>query len=509
MIKRYNQFVKGINEEFEMGEGQPSPITRPAGPITTPDTPTRPRPTRPGITPTEVPSEEDAPLAYGYGDELPEEEGGEYQGQILLHQLADELGTEVNADGSINYEGKKINFYSETEKFHVDNKKFSTVEEVVNYLGSTSMTTGDSNMEMGMVVDEAFLGISLQDWWNILHPAAIIATVTAGSFLGMRSNAKKAIIKDLKDNGEKIPDEKVLNALATKAIGQAMDQTTGAGKGSESGKESNEAFLGVSLQDWWNMLHPAAIIATVAGGTFMAMRSNAKKAIVKDLKDNGEKIPDEKTLNALATKAIGQAMDQTTGAGKGSESGKESNEAFLGISLQDWWNILHPAAIIATVTAGSFLGMRSNAKKAIVKDLEASGEKIPDEKTLNALATKAIGQAMDQTTGAGKGSESGKESNEAFLGISLQDWWNMLHPAAIIATVAGGTFMAMRSNAKKAIVKDLKDNGEKIPDEKTLNALATKAIGQAMDQTTGAGKGSETNESKSYRHTRLKKFGQK
>ena len=59
MIKRYNQFVKGINEEFEMGEGQPSPITRPAGPITTPDTPTRPRPTRPGITPTEVPSEED------------------------------------------------------------------------------------------------------------------------------------------------------------------------------------------------------------------------------------------------------------------------------------------------------------------------------------------------------------------------------------------------------------------------------------------------------------------
>jgi hypothetical protein len=37
--------------------------TKPATPITTPDTPTRPRPTRPGITPTEVPSEEDAPLA--------------------------------------------------------------------------------------------------------------------------------------------------------------------------------------------------------------------------------------------------------------------------------------------------------------------------------------------------------------------------------------------------------------------------------------------------------------
>jgi hypothetical protein len=140
MIKKYNQFVKGINEEFEMGEGQPVPVTRPAEPTTTPDTPTRPRPTRPGITPTEVPSEEDAPLAYGYGEgnDLPEEEGGEYQGQMLLNQLANELGTEVAEDGSVNYEGKKINFYSETEKFHVDGKKFSTVEEVVDYLGGSN-----------------------------------------------------------------------------------------------------------------------------------------------------------------------------------------------------------------------------------------------------------------------------------------------------------------------------------------------------------------------------------
>jgi hypothetical protein len=147
MIKKYNQFVKGINEEFEMGEGQPAPVTRPAEPTTTPDTPTRPRPTRPGITPTEVPSEEDAPLAYGYGDsnDLPEEEGGEYQGQMLLNQLANELGTEVDTDGSINYEGKKINFYSETEKFHVDNKKFSTAEEVVNYLGGSNEAPENSH----------------------------------------------------------------------------------------------------------------------------------------------------------------------------------------------------------------------------------------------------------------------------------------------------------------------------------------------------------------------------
>jgi len=137
MIKRYNQFVQGrTNEEFEMGEGQPAPSTTPAEPTTVPDTPTRPRPTRPGPTPTEIPSEQDAPLAYGYNNDLPEEEGGEYQGQYLMNQLASELGVEVESDGSINYEGKKINFYSETEKFHVDNKKFAKVEEVIDYLGS-------------------------------------------------------------------------------------------------------------------------------------------------------------------------------------------------------------------------------------------------------------------------------------------------------------------------------------------------------------------------------------
>jgi hypothetical protein len=118
MIKRYNEFVTGkVNEEFDMDsmDAMEAPIVE--EPI--------------ADTESEV---EEAPVA----DELPEEEGGEYQGQILLNQLANELGTEVSEDGSINYEGKKINFFSETEKFHVDNKKFSTAEEVVNYLGGSN-----------------------------------------------------------------------------------------------------------------------------------------------------------------------------------------------------------------------------------------------------------------------------------------------------------------------------------------------------------------------------------
>jgi hypothetical protein len=160
MIKRYNQFVKGVNEEFEMGDGQPSPVTKPA-PTTTPDTPTRPRPTRPGVTPTEIPSEEDAPLAYGYGEEEEEEESDEYMGQKMLNDLASELGTEVGPDGSIDYNGKKINFYSETEMFHLDKKKFKTVDEVINYLNAneTPITPEEEEEMTGERAGERRVGL--------------------------------------------------------------------------------------------------------------------------------------------------------------------------------------------------------------------------------------------------------------------------------------------------------------------------------------------------------------
>ena len=57
----------------------------------------------------------------------------QYIGNILLNELAEKLGVEV-IDNHVEYNGKIINFYSETEMFHVDKKRFKTVEEVVDYL---------------------------------------------------------------------------------------------------------------------------------------------------------------------------------------------------------------------------------------------------------------------------------------------------------------------------------------------------------------------------------------
>jgi len=111
MIKKYNQFVKGkVNEKFAMDE---------------------PPMDEPSMDSMDEPSMEQDSM---------EEEGGEYMGTQMLQNLADALGTEV-VDNSVEHNGKKVNFYSETEMFHVDKKKFKTLEEVVDYLeGSSSQT---------------------------------------------------------------------------------------------------------------------------------------------------------------------------------------------------------------------------------------------------------------------------------------------------------------------------------------------------------------------------------
>lgn len=64
-----------------------------------------------------------------------EEEGHEYEGTKKLNDLAQRLGSEV-IDNEINYNGFKINYYSETEKFHIGKEKFKTVDEVIDFLDS-------------------------------------------------------------------------------------------------------------------------------------------------------------------------------------------------------------------------------------------------------------------------------------------------------------------------------------------------------------------------------------
>lgn len=136
MLKKYNQFVKSINEEFVdrdiLAEGEPS--RSPSQPSREVETaPGRPsvspgqRPSRPSVVPGKSPSVEPSPLASH------EEEEGEYLGALKMRELADKLNIPYSETGLV-FNGNKINFYSETEKFHIGKKKFDDIESVISYL---------------------------------------------------------------------------------------------------------------------------------------------------------------------------------------------------------------------------------------------------------------------------------------------------------------------------------------------------------------------------------------
>ena len=162
MIKKYNQFVDTkTNEEFmdapSLGT-QPAP-SRPAPSRETETMPGRPgtspgtRPTRPAVIPGKRPSEEDAPLAQ-FAEEEQEEDF--YGNQLTKLALALGLDESDVQNHKLNYEGKDIIFPSETEKFHVDKKKFSTVEEVVNYLQGDSAGRPEPRLENEDRIDPEF-----------------------------------------------------------------------------------------------------------------------------------------------------------------------------------------------------------------------------------------------------------------------------------------------------------------------------------------------------------------
>ena len=129
-IKKYKQFIK-TNEEFvdtpSLGTKE-SPIRPERGTETIPGKPSIApsiKPSRPSVVPGKKPSEEDAPLA----------SNDEYIGSKKMRELSELLPDSKIENGTLYYDDKEINFYSETEKFHIGRNKFDNVEDVINFLG--------------------------------------------------------------------------------------------------------------------------------------------------------------------------------------------------------------------------------------------------------------------------------------------------------------------------------------------------------------------------------------
>jgi hypothetical protein len=78
-------------------------------------------------------------------EEEMEQEGGDVY-NLRLKEVADKLGSEVS-NGKVEYNGQKIIFPSETEMYHVGNKKFKTSDEVVSYLENESGRLADEESD--------------------------------------------------------------------------------------------------------------------------------------------------------------------------------------------------------------------------------------------------------------------------------------------------------------------------------------------------------------------------
>ena len=141
ILKKFDSYVKEDLDTMAEPATKPAPSTTPVvEPGTKPERRDRPSPIR-----RDRPAVEPDPQAKRKFDATEEE--GTYIGTQMLKDLADALGVEV-MDNAVEYEDKTINFFSETEKFHVDKKKFATVEEVVDYL------TGGDSKNQNIAADE-------------------------------------------------------------------------------------------------------------------------------------------------------------------------------------------------------------------------------------------------------------------------------------------------------------------------------------------------------------------
>ena len=145
IIKNYEQYIKEnkkVNEDIEEFDDVPEnemdsddPLNQGIEEETPEFTDEMPEGDLP---PTEIDIDEEVPTIENEFEEEGEgeEEGHQYKGNQMIAKLADILGTEPTGN-SIEYNGKRINFFSETEMYHVDRKKFATAEEVAEYLNST------------------------------------------------------------------------------------------------------------------------------------------------------------------------------------------------------------------------------------------------------------------------------------------------------------------------------------------------------------------------------------
>ena len=141
MIKKYNQFVnERVNEEFESEEEFDT--NQQEHELANRDLEDEFNDLESEVE--EAPAEDLESEVVSSEEEMEEEGGDVYASK--LREVADKLGAEVT-NGKVEYNGQKIMFPSETEMFHVGNKKFKTADEVVSFIEGESNRLADKEAD--------------------------------------------------------------------------------------------------------------------------------------------------------------------------------------------------------------------------------------------------------------------------------------------------------------------------------------------------------------------------
>jgi len=133
--------------------------------------------------------------------------------------------------------------------------------------------------------------------------------------------------------------------------------------------------------------------------------------------------------------------------------------------------------------------LKQSPKINTINEMETQKKKLTKSELKEMVRQELVAVLAEKKKAKG---EDKKEKMDEALSPEMMSAIEGLGGFAALAGTAFGIVKLGVAQAKKEIVAKLKAKGEEVPDDKTLEKLATTAFKGAMDRATGAGMGANT-----------------
>ena len=133
--------------------------------------------------------------------------------------------------------------------------------------------------------------------------------------------------------------------------------------------------------------------------------------------------------------------------------------------------------------------LKQSPKINTINEMETQKKKLTKSELKEMVRQELVAVLAEKKKAKG---EDKKEKMDEALSPEMMDAIQAIGGFGALAATAFGIVKAGVYQAKKEIIAKLKAKGEDIPDDKTLDNLATQSFRVAMDRATGAGQGIDT-----------------